>query len=171
MKGVFFQFAAILSVATSLAWAGPNDVQVSVTRVKLDEQKSRSHATTTTTKQVAYKVVVQNKTFKPFTDLEVKYMIFYEATELGSQEGGRELFKSGKEMVGALDAHKSTIFETTPVELSSAALDGGWYFTSGASNKAKDRVSGTWFRAYANGELVGEYINPTTLSKRQEWKE
>lgn len=36
---------------------------------------------------------------------------------------------------------------------------------------SKDSVAGIWFRAYAGGKLIGEYANPSTVTKKFDWKE
>jgi hypothetical protein len=56
--------------------------------------------------------------------------------------------------------------------LDKASLDAGWYFANGASAKSRDKVVGIWFKAFDSaGKQIGEYINPTTLTKKQKWKE
>jgi hypothetical protein len=148
------------------------DVQISATPKKLDEQKSRkgSHATVTT-KEMAYTVVVENRSFKTFEALEVKYMIFYADPQPGKSEKPIEAHHKGSETLKNLSTHQTAQFETTPFKLEKEELDGGWYYTSGGNGRTRDRVTGVWIRAYAKGDLVGEYSNPTTISKKREWKE
>jgi hypothetical protein len=57
-------FAILLAISTS-AVAQLYDVQISATPRKLDEQKDRQGSNVTvTTKEIAYKVTVENRTFK-----------------------------------------------------------------------------------------------------------
>ncbi len=171
MKSLFAQAMALLLLAVATAPAQMSDVQFSVTRKKLDEQKEREGGNTTiTTKEVCYKVDVQNRTFKAMPELTVKYMIFYEAPQPGSNEVV-ESFHKGSESIMALKGNDTTTFETKPFKLTTEQLDGGWIYGNGAKSKSKDRVVGIWLRAFADGKMVGEYVNPSTLSKKNTWKE
>lgn len=171
MKALLFKLFAVSLFCISTASAQLKDVEFTVTRQKLDEQKEREGGNTTiTTKEVCYKVTAQNRTFKAIPELKIKYMIFYEAPQPGSNEVA-EAFHKGVETVTNFEGHRSHIFETKPFKLTTEQLDAGWYYSSGARNKAKDRVVGIWIRAYSGDDLVGEYINPTTLSRKNEFKE
>ena len=171
MKLLLAQVIAFSLFAVATAPAQLQDVQFTVTRQKLDEQKDRSSGNTTvTTKEVSYKVTVQNRTFKTIPELKVKYMVFYEAPQPGSKEV-LEAFHKGDETITALEGNRSTTFDTKAFKLTSEQLDGGWFYTSGASSKSKDRVAGIWIRAFVDGKMVGEYVNPTTLSKKNDFKE
>src|SRR5262245_35361006 len=64
---------------------------------KNDEQKSRQGNVTITTKEIAYTVTVENRTFKPIDQLQVKYMIFYLDPKPGSTDKPLELFYKGTE--------------------------------------------------------------------------
>ena len=162
---------ALLLLAVATAPAQMSDVQFNVTRKKLDEQKEREGGNTTViTKEICYKVDVQNRTFKDIPELTVKYMIFYEAPQGGTNEVV-EAFHKGSETITALQGNDKTTFETKPFKLTTEQLDGGWYYTTGAKNKAKDRVAGIWLKAFAGDKMVGEYVNPSTLSKKNTWKE
>ncbi len=172
MKTLFAQVIALSLLAVCASHAQLQDVQLTVTRQKLDEQKSKGTGpTTVTTKEVSYRVTVQNRTFKAMPELTVKYMIFFEMPEPGSKESVTKSNK-GSEKIMSLEANRSTTFDTKPFKLETEQLDPGWFYANGASNKAKDRVAGIWVRAYnTEGKIVGEYVNPTTLSKKNDWKE
>lgn len=162
---------SLLAVATTSAQL--QDVQLTVTRQKLDEQKSKGNGpVTVTTKEISYRVTVQNRTFKAMPELTVKYMIFYEVPEPGSKDEAAMKSNIGSEKIMSLEANRSTEFDTKPFKLTTEQLEGGWVYTSGAPSKSKDRVAGIWVRAYnTEGKIVGEYVNPTTLSKKNDWKE
>ena len=169
MKRILLATLAALILAPALA-AQSQDVRITVTRKKLDEQKEREGGNTTiTTKEVAYKITVENKTFKPFENVQVKYMIFYLDPKQGSREKPVEISQSGGEALPTLAAHSSSTVETKPFKLQSAELDAGWYYADGGSNRSKDRVSGIWVRAYVDGKIVGEYTSPSTVTKNT-WK-
>lgn len=162
----------ILVAMSSSAVAQLYDVQISATPKKIDQQKSRKgeHATVTT-KEMAYIVTVENRSFKTFDELNVKYMIFYADSQPGRTEKPIEAHHKGSETLRNLSTYRKAQLETTPFKLEKEELDGGWYYTSGGDGRARDRVTGVWVRAYANGNLVGEYANPSTVTKNREWKD
>ena len=170
MKGRFLQAIAVVVLTISGAQAALWDVDITATRLKSDQEKSRESNVTITTKEIVYKVTVQSRSFKPITDLQVKYMIFYADVQPGAAGKPVETSHRGVETFSALDANKLITFDTKPLKLSVAELDSGWYYTSGAGSRARDRVTGVWIRAYSNGKLIGEYTNPSTVGKR-DWKE
>ena len=164
-------FAILLVISTS-AVAQLYDVQISAMPRKLDEQKDRQGSNVTvTTKEIAYKVTVENRTFKTIPELQMKYMIFYVDPKPGSREKPIEASHKGSETLTDLASNRTVTFETIPVKLTKEELDAGWYCVGGSSSRLKDKVPGVWIRAYSNGNLVGEYSNPTTVSKKREWKE
>jgi hypothetical protein len=171
MKALLTLTFAISLFLVSPASAQLRDVEFTVTRQKLDEQKEREGGNTTiTTKEVRYKVTAQNRTFKTIPELKIKYMVFYEAPQPGSHETV-EAFHKGSEVITNFEGNRTSIFETKPFKLTTEQLDGGWVYTSGAKNKAKDRVVGIWIKAYSEDKLVGEYVNPSTLARKNEFKE
>lgn len=172
MKFSLSRIILLLLLSAAGAIAQMQDVQISATRLKLDETKERPGGPVTiTTKEIVYKVTVQNKTFKTLSDIEVKYMIFYEVPHPGTNEKPSDEIHKGSGKLTSIEGNRSATFDTTPIKLSAETLDGGWVYSGGVSHKTKDRVTGVWFRAYAGGKLIGEYANPTTVAKRNDWKE
>jgi len=166
------QLFAILAVISTSAMAQLYDVRISATPRKLDEQKDRQGGNVTvTTKEIAYTINVENRTFKTLEELQIKYMIFYFDSKPGTSEKPIEAYHKGSETLTNLSSNRTATFETVPFKLTKEELDAGWYYTSGGSGRSRDRVTGVWIRAYANGNLLGEYSNPTTVSKKREWKE
>jgi hypothetical protein len=170
MSRSVIQLLIILVSAATSAVAQLHDVQISVTPKKIDQQKSRrgEHATVIT-KEMAYIVKVENRSFKTFDELNVKYIIFYADSQPGRTEKPIEAHHKGSETLRNLSTYRTAQFETAPFKLEKEELDGGWYYASGSDGRAKDRVKGVWVRAYANGNLVGEYANPSTILKNREW--
>lgn len=163
---------AILVVFSASALAQLYDVQISATTRKLDEQKDRQgDKVTVTTKEIAYRVTVENRTFKAIPELQMKYMIFYVDPKPGSREKPIESHHKGSETLIDLTSNRTATFETSPFKLTKEELDAGWYWVGSETSRLKDKVTGVWIRAYANGNLVGEYSNPTTVAKKKEWKE
>jgi hypothetical protein len=165
------QVLAMLLMISPFAGAQLYDVQISAAPRKLDEQKDRSGNVTVTTKEIAYKVTVENRAFKTIPELQLKYMIFYVDPKPGSREKPIEAYHKGSETLTDLASNRTATFETIPFKLAKEELDAGWYWVGSGSSRLKDKVTGVWIRAYSNGNLVGEYSNPTTVSKKKEWKE
>ena len=172
LKMKLLQLFIVLMVVAGPARAQLQDVQLSASRQKIDEQKGREQGNVTvTTKEIVYKITVQSKIFKPLTGLQVKYMIFYADAASGTKEKPAETFLKGSETIANLAGNALVNFNTTPIKLTTEELDAGWYYKSGGSNRAKDKVTGVWIRAYLDGKMVSEYANPTTTSKKNDWKE
>lgn len=171
MKSAIFLILAVGFCSIIPAKAGLSDVEISATRRKLDEDRSRGSNITTTTKEIVYDVTVQSKTFKPQANLEVKYMIFFEDAKAGSAEDASVKAERGSEKIATLEGNRAYSFQTKPIKLQTQELDAGWYYSSGGSNRSKDKVSGIWFRVYREGTMIAEYANPSTVSKRETWKD
>ena len=168
---VFRVFFLLLPISTC-AVGQLHDVQISASPRKLDEQKNRQGGNATvTTKEIVYKVTLENRSFKVVPQLQVKYMIFYADPKPDSNEKPVEAYQTGNETLADLASNRSATFETKPLKLSKEELDAGWYWVGSGKSRFKDRVTGVWIRAYSNGNIVGEYSNPTTVSKKREWKE
>jgi len=171
MKTTLWQLLIGVIVLTASAQAQLQDVAITVTRKKLDEQKSRQSMETVTTREYAYTVILSSHSFKSLPMVEVKYMIFYEDAQPGRKEKPDTLHVKGKETLANLENNRPVSFETQPVKLSNSALDGNAYWASGAKSQTRDAVTGMWIRVYSEGKLVGEYVNPSTTSKKNDWKE
>jgi hypothetical protein len=166
------RFLILFAVISNCAIGELYDVQISATPIKVDEQKDQQAGKlTVTTKQIAYKVSMENRSFKTMPSLEAKYMIFYIEPKPGSSERPIETFHIGNENLGELVSNRTATFETKPIMLRKKELHAGWYWTGSAKSRLTDRVTGVWIRAYSDGKIVGEYSNPTTVSKTREWKE
>lgn len=139
----------------------------------LDASKEKSKANTTKeSKEIAYSVKVTSRAFKELTDITVKYNIFYEVSELGSTAEPEIKVGTGSHVFPSLLTNKPAEFQTEAIKLEKGALDAGWYFKSGASSRSKDRVAGLWFKVFdSTGKQIGEYINPSTIAKKQKWKD
>jgi hypothetical protein len=155
------------------ALASANDVTFTASRKRLNQSKERSGGNTLVQeKEIVYTVKATSKSFRDLTDVVIKYNILYEEEEHGSKEKPKVQNLSGKTVLPTMLTNKPVEFDTDPITLSEAKLASNWYFTSGASRRAKDRVVGLWFRAFdSEGNLLGEYTNPSTVRSKYSWKE
>lgn len=158
-------------LVTSSAMAQMSDVDITASRKKLDEQRSHSNEVTTVTKEIVYRITLASHTFKPLSNIEVKYMVFYYDTKAGSKDKPVEAFHKGSQTVASLGPNQSVTVDTDSFSLSSNTLDAGWVWANGASARNQDRVTGIWVRAYIDGKMVAELSNPSTIAKRNNWKD
>lgn len=172
MKAKIWTATIALCAMATCCFAGLQDVEIKASRERLDQKKGRGDGpVTVTVDAIVYNVTVTNKTFKTIPEVAVKYMIFYEESRPGDPKPV-EVSAKGSEPLTNLEGHRPVTFNTKPIELSTAQLDGNYYWTSGAKGKQKDRVTGVWIKAFApDGKLLGEYANPTTVPKKNTWKD
>lgn len=162
-------FLVLLAMGTPLF---AQDIAITATRKNLDQKRDRDSGNkTVTTKDIVYDVTLQNKAFKPATDIEVRYMIFYKDAKAGSTEKLTEISTKGSQKVEDIAPNRSISVQTEPLKLTTEQLDPNWYYGNGGKNKSEDRVTGIWFRVYSGGKMVSEYANPSTVAKRQPWQD
>lgn len=171
MKNRFPVMIAALLLSMPVLSAQLSDVEISAKRTTLDQSKERGQNTTTITKEIAYELKIQSKTFKVIPKLEIKYMIFSSDAKAGSKDEAVPASVKGTESITDLPSRGKVTLQTKPIALSTEDLDGAFFYTDGSSNRARDEVKGIWIRAYAEGKMVGEYKNPSTIDKKNDWKE
>lgn len=173
MKTRFLLLAAIGMALLPASLPAFDDIQILPSRIKLDSPKNRSKdKTNVESKIIAYSVKVTSSSFKELTNVTVRYNIFYQVAELGSK-GEPDIKRStGSHTIPTLLTNKPVEFETDPIKLEKASLDPGWYFGNGASSSTQDKVVGVWLKAFdSTGKQIGEYTNPSTITKKQKWKD
>jgi hypothetical protein len=162
------------------------DIELKVVRKKLEDEKEATKGMATAhdgdrvdfykkerSQKVAYTFTITNRTFQDLEPVTLKYMIFYKDEKPGSTAKPTELSVAGSVTTEALKRNggQSTV-DTVPVELQSTELPPSVRYTTGAKQIAKDRITGVWVRVYAaDGTLMLDQPNPTTLAKKHEWKE
>jgi hypothetical protein len=173
MKKLFLLLAAAALSLVPATSMGIDSIKILPTPVKLDSSREVNKGNANVeTKEIAYTVKVTSSSFSEVTDTTVKYNIFYEVSELGRKGDPDIKLSTGSHLIPSLLTNKSVEFETDRIKLEKTTLDSGWYFGNGASSKTRDKVVGVWFKAFdSTGKQIGEYINPTTLSNKQKWKD
>ncbi len=166
---------AAMCLLAQVARAGDADADVSTEPKKIaDKVTGQQTDAVSKTQKWGYSVTVENKTFKPLTNLEVKYMIFYKHEQLGIKAPPRKQHSSGSFTIPSVAANDKVSFDTTPVELTKAVLlgpVGGYsYFANGAKPSAQDSLTGIWVRIYQNGTLFKEFANPSDLIDKEQWE-
>ncbi len=167
---LFTLLAALVFCAAGVVQAQLETVKISVARTQKDQSKDGKGVVTVVTKEIAYRINVLNKTFKPLADVEVKYLIFYEDAKPGATTAPVVASHAGSEKFISIEANRNVEFDTTTFQLSQSDLSGNYFYESGGSNRAKDRVVGVWIKVFSAGKEVGEYANPVSILKKQTWR-
>jgi len=163
--------ACALFVTSLVGVASPSDVVFTATRKKLNENKTRETTESSHSKEIAYSVKVLNKGFRAYENVTIKYNIYYETPLLGSDGDAEVRTSGGQQAFSILPPNKPLEFETTPITLTSESLNADFAFRDGSKREVKDRVVGVWFKAFdADGKLIGEYFNPSTVPRKYNWK-
>lgn len=157
------------------ARAGDGDLDVSCQPKKIEDKVTAQKSDEVSkTQKWGYSITVENKTFKPLDDLEVKYIIFYRHEYLGIKGPPQKKQASGSYTIKEVASNDKVTFDTDPVELTKASLlgpVGGYsYFTNGAKPSAEDSLTGIWIRIYQNGNLFTEFAKPSDLTDREKWE-
>jgi len=174
MKSKIILSLCTVMFAASLGIASAKDVKFSMDRKKLSQTNtSRPGASRTVeSKDIIYTIVVESSSFKDLENVTVEYNIYYEEVQPGSTEKPPVRTLAGKHTIEKLSSYKKVEFDTASIVIKETHLNAGWRYTSGADRQAKDRVLGSVIRAYdAEGKLLGEYINPSTIASKHEWKD
>ena len=146
---------AVLCVLVHLARAADTDVNITCEKKRLALKhlsNPQYFQVAEKTEQWGYSISVENRTFKPLANLQVKYIIFYKHSELGVKGPPRKLNKGGVHEIPSVESLAKASFDTDPVTLTKASLvgpEGGYtYFANGAKPTVADTLSGVWVRIY-----------------------
>ncbi|MBN8708591.1 MAG: hypothetical protein BGO12_18545 [Verrucomicrobia bacterium 61-8] len=162
----------LLVLATFASQAALQDFDITATREKMGQERGRADGNTTvTTKEIRYRIEVKSRSFKALENVEVKYRVFYKDQEAGATGDGVLRSQNGSEKFPLVGAQATVTLSTKPFQLTTEQLDGNWYYDSGSGNKSSDRVAGIWVRVYINGQLSQEFCNPSTISRKADWKD
>lgn len=165
-----FLVVALLALFAGFGRADVLDMEIHCVAKKMDatgNQTSRVGHITRAKERWAYDVTVENKTFKDLSGLEMKYVIFFNKEKLAARDAAASRRRSGSLTIGSLKPREKKSFTTDSIELDSARLASDFYYADGGRQKAQDTLGGLWVRVYQNGQQVGEYANPSTLTKER----
>jgi hypothetical protein len=140
-------------------------------RKLMDADRGESRSTKVVQQKWAYKVTVENKSFKDLENLEVEYRIYVEDDTLHNlADKGKLKALPGEKEVAKLENAQKFTFETRAVAVNKSELKAGWHYRGGAKEKVEDELGGIWIRVYQDGEVVNEFANPPVLKERK-WEE
>ncbi|MGI9115756.1 MAG: hypothetical protein DLM52_11980 [Chthoniobacterales bacterium] len=168
MKSSVCVIALILGATAAFAGMSDVDIQVAPKMVDASQPQNAGHRGTSE-EHWQYIVMIENKRFQPLLGLEVRYMTFYTEAALGSKDAPEQQHQNGSFAVDLLQPHEKKAFTTSPVELKKSHLVGRRHYVNGGRIKAEDALVGVWVRVYQGGQIIGEYANPSTLT-REQWQ-
>ncbi len=131
LAGLFFAFL----ICGSVAHAGTMKIAIAVTPKKENGEKKRS--SNVTKEEILYQYVVKlsNSSFAPLTGLTAQYRVFIRDDSgkgaVSQQKLKRQEFSTAIPDLPNLGTYS---FDTEPVNLEKATLDGGWIYTNGHRN-------------------------------------
>jgi hypothetical protein len=154
----------------SLAHAGTPKIGIAVNPSKESGEKKHSGNVTKEATLYQYTVKLTNSSFAAVSGLSAQYRIFVRDDSgkgtVSQQKLKRLEFSAAIPDMPNLGTYS---FDTEPVKLEKATLDGGWYYLDGKRNRSVDKVAGVWIRILQGDKVVGEYINPTTLAAKEKF--
>ena len=166
--------AALISIGTGTlrADAGYN---FGITKVatKLAGETSRKEGVNLAKEDWAYKVTIENKSFKDLDNVEIKYIIFMQPkmADKGSLKKAPLVRNVGEQKLASLKNFEKFTFETSVVTRTSVQLQPGYVWTSGSGNRgARDLLSGLWVRIFVNGQQVMESVEPPSIKTAEAWE-
>lgn len=158
--------AIVVSALSAPVFAGDSDLEIRCVAKRIDQatKKASDGGANRTEEHWAYDVLIENKTFKDLTGLEVRYVVFLTREKLGQKAAAAPEQQKGSFMVDLLRSHDKRTFTTDSVELKKSNLVGNWIYSSGAKPNAQDALVGLAVHVYQNGQLFTEFANPSNLA-------
>jgi len=115
-----------------------------------------------------YELKLQNQTLADLTQLTVNYILFVERQKLGARLDQPSPVDriTGTQNIEVLSKSAPQSVTTSEITLNKSNLGGGWTYNNGGRLRAEDSVVGVWVRVLQGGEVIAEYANPPTVTKR-----
>jgi len=117
---------------------------------------------------VVYELKLQNQTLADLSQLTVNYILFVERQKLGARLDQPSAIDrvTGTQNIDTLSNRAPQNVTTSEVTLKKETMGGGWTYNNGGRLRAEDNVVGVWVRVLQGGQVIGEYANPATVTKR-----
>ncbi|MDR3401811.1 MAG: hypothetical protein P4L99_04855 [Chthoniobacter sp.] len=111
---------------------------------------------------------LQNQTLADLTQLTVNYILFVERQKLGARLDQPSPVDriTGTQNIDVLSNRAPQSITTSEITLNKQTMGGGWTYNNGGRLRAEDSVVGVWVRVLQGGEVIAEYANPPTVTKR-----
>lgn len=138
-------------------WRKANPVQIKYrfvadyTKSKAGSSKMKSYNETITTEQWECNMKITNQSGQTLEGVTVDYVIYYDNLERGNKVTRS---KAGKADIGTMKSLQQIVVKTTPVELHSVQLEGGYYYTDGTRARQKETLNGMIIHVNHDGKKV-----------------
>ncbi|MEP6667888.1 MAG: hypothetical protein ABJF10_01975 [Chthoniobacter sp.] len=98
----------------------------------------------------------------------MNYLLFVERPKLGSRLDQPSAVDrvTGTQNIDTLTNRAPQTVTTSDVVLHKDTMGGGWTYNNGGRLRAEDTVVGVWVRVSQGGQVIAEYANPPTVTKR-----
>ena len=138
---------------------------------KLDVERRQSGAKQMTKEDWAYKVTIENKSFKDIQNLEIKYIVFMQPAHVGGAVKTDMVRNQGEQKLPLFKNFEKYTFVTEPLTRFGVQLQPGYVWRkTGGNQQVKDALGGLWMRLFVNGQQVMEFVDPPTLKTKETWE-
>lgn len=170
MNKAFLGMIVAVVVCSPFRAAAADKVQITAARNRVDASQAKAGREGTQAKaseKVTYDMKVQNRTFADLANLTVEYILFVERQRLGEKKGTEVTERiTGSGPIATLTPKAPQTVTTSEVTLSKENLVGNYIYSAGGRIKAEDSVTGVWVRVSQDGQMIGQYANPSSVMSR-----
>src|SRR5437764_11170165 len=127
MKNIMAIAIALFAVLGSFQEVGASDLDIAFTTLakKVEGESNsgnESGGVMESKEKWGYEFTIENKTFKDFTNLDVKYIVFYRQEQLGTKTAAQTKHKNGSKPVPVVKSHDKVTLNTDAIELKKSHL-------------------------------------------------
>src|SRR5258708_87144 len=117
---------------------------------------------------IYYQLTFQNQTLADLPQVTVNYIIFVERQKLGQKltDPGHVDRITGSQNIDVLTNRAPQSVSTSEITLNKENLVGHYHYASGGRIKAEDNIAGVWVRVLQNDQIIAEFANPPSVTKR-----
>jgi hypothetical protein len=158
-------------------WVQAEDFTITIDRKKdAAARGAGTRSQVATSQQWVGEIKIENRTFKPSAEIELRYIIFVKRQELRQSAGMDQIEQvKGTVKVGSLQGREKASFLTSEVTLRQQAVKGNWILVDNngkeeGKRKAEDAVTGVWVKLFAGETEVADYANPSTVKAKNKWE-
>ena len=167
------KIAFLFLIAWSLAAVAEPPAKVLITAEKKRDQAAkgavpRAGSQAKSSESIHYVLTFSNVSPGDLSGLSVDYVFFVERQKLGEvKSDGQKVERiAASQNIDALTRQAQQMVTSGEVTLNKENLVGTYHFKSGGRIRAEDAVIGVWVRVSQGGQIIGEYANPPTVTKR-----
>ena len=160
--GAFISHASAIDKVMITSFKRPGDV------TKVNEGNASGGVPSKNDETIHYELRLQNQTTGDLSTLNVEYVVFIQRQRLGERMTDPPKIDrvSGSQAVDALNNRDPQSVMTKDFTLHKGSLGGGWTYNNGGRLRAEDSVLGVWVRVSQSGQLIAEYVNPSSVKSR-----